>query len=201
MKSHDRLMPRGVAPGRIGGMSAPAGTVTAGAIVRHAEYPQWGRGYVIRATKRTTTVFFHWGGKRKIPASEPLEPARPIGVEADLFALCAEVPTQSWSRGHHTVYAVELDSAVLNNRAFKNRNPGAAAGVYLYVGVTGLAPEARFERHLAGTQSARLVKRYGRRLRLDLVEGYSRLPFTIAAWMEPKLAAWFRAQGFGVWQN
>jgi hypothetical protein len=33
------------------------------------------------------------------------------------------------------------------------------------------------------------------------VEGFSRLPFQIAAFMESKLAAWLRAQGFGVWQN
>jgi hypothetical protein len=181
-------------------MSDPAPLKT-GAIVRHTDYPAWGRGYIIRATKRTTTAFFQWGGKRKIAAGEPLEPARAVGAEVELFALCAEITAHSWSRGHHTIYAVELDPAVLKVRAFKDRNPGAAAGVCLYVGVTGLAPEARFDRHLAGTQSARFVKRYGKRLRLDLVEGYSRLPFTIAAWMEPKLAAWLRAQGFGVWQN
>lgn len=175
--------------------------MTRGDIVRHAEQPTWGHGYVIRATQRTTTVFFQWGGKRKIPAGEALEPSRPDGVTAELFALCAEIPPQSWSRGHHTVYAVELDPEVQKIRVFKDRNPGAAVGVCLYVGVTGLAPEARFERHLEGTQSARFVKRYGKRLRLDLVEGYSRLPFRIAAWMEPKLAAWLRAQGFAVWQN
>ena len=29
----------------------------------------------------------------------------------------------------------------------------------------------------------------------------ARLPYRVAACMEPKLAAWFRAQGFAVWQN
>ena len=61
-----------------------------GAIVNHADYPQWGHGYVIRARKKFTEVFFHWGGRRKVAAGEPLEEARPRTLEADLFALCGE---------------------------------------------------------------------------------------------------------------
>ena len=172
-----------------------------GDIVRHAGYPQWGRGYVIRVKKVSCEIFFRVGGKRKIDANEPLEPSPASGVEAEFFALCASVPPGSWSRGRHSVYAVELDPAVWKNRAFRERNPGGAAGGYLYVGVTGLTPEERFERHRAGTQSGRFVRAHGLRLRLDLVEGFSRLPYRIAACMEPKVAAWLRAQGFAVWQN
>jgi predicted GIY-YIG superfamily endonuclease len=146
-------------------------------------------------------VFFQWGGKRRIDRTEPLEPGRAIGLEAELFAQCAAVSSRSWSRGHHSVYAIELDPAVWKSRAFRERNPGGPAGGYLYIGVTGLTPEARFERHKAGTQSGRFVRTHGRRLRLDLVEGFSRLPHRIAIRMEPKLAAWLRAQGFAVWQN
>jgi predicted GIY-YIG superfamily endonuclease len=176
--------------------------VTPGDIVRHADYPQWGRGYVIRARKSSSVVFFQWGGRRKIDATEPLEPARASGaVEADFFSLCASLSAASWSRGRHSVYAVELDPSVWKNRAFRTRNPGGAAGGYLYIGVTGLTPQARFERHRTGTQSGRFVRTHGIRLRLDLVEGFSRLPYRIAACMEPKLAAWLRAQGFAVWQN
>jgi hypothetical protein len=172
-----------------------------GDIVRHAECPQWGCGYVIRARKTSSDVFFRWGGKRRIDTGEPLEPARAARVEAGFFALCAGLSAGSWSRGHHSVYAIELDRAVWNNRAFRDRNPGGAAGGCLYVGVTGLTPEQRFERHRAGTQSARFVRDHGLRLRLDLVEGFARLPYRIAACMEPRLAAWLRAQGFAVWQN
>jgi len=172
-----------------------------GDIVRHSDYPQWGRGYVIRARKTSFDLFFQWGGKRRVDAGEPIEPSRARGVEAEFFALCAGVSSRSWSRGHHSVYAIELDRTVWKNRAFRERNPGGAASGYLYVGVTGLPPEARFERHRAGVQSGRFVRTHGRRLRLDLVEGFSRLPYRIAACMEPKLAAWLRAQGFAVWQN
>jgi hypothetical protein len=176
--------------------------VTPGDIVRHADYPQWGRGYVIRVRKSSCDVFFQWGGKRKIDAREPLESSRAIGgVEAEFFSLCASLSAGSWSRGRHSVYAIELDPAVWKHRAFRDRNPGGATGGYLYIGVTGLAPTERFERHRTGTQSGRFVRTHGIRLRLDLVEGFSRLPYRIAACMEPKLAAWLRAQGFAVWQN
>ena len=172
-----------------------------GDIVRHADYPQWGRGYVIRAKKTSSDVFFLWGGTRKITADEPLEPSRTSGVEAAFFALCAGLSPRSWSRGRHSIYAIELDPAVWKHRAFRDRNPGGAVGGCLYIGVTGLTPEERFARHRRGTQSGRFVQTHGLRLRLDLVEGFSRLPYRIAACMEPKLAAWLRAQGFAVWQN
>ncbi len=105
-----------------------------GDIVRHADYPQWGRGYVIRVKKVSCEIFFRVGGKRKIDANEPLEPSLASGVEAEFFALCASVSPRSWSRGRHNVYAVELDRAVWKNRAFRERNPGGAAGGNVYVG-------------------------------------------------------------------
>jgi predicted GIY-YIG superfamily endonuclease len=176
-------------------------TPSPGDIVSHRDYPQWGHGYVIRARKASADVFFRWGGKRRVGAGEPLDRGRASGVEADFFALCAEFTSRSWSRGHHSLYAIELDRAVWRNRTFRARNPGGAAAGCLYIGVTGLTPEERFARHRAGTQSARFVRTHGVRLRLDLVEGFSRLPYRIAACLEPRLAAWLRAQGFAVWQN
>jgi predicted GIY-YIG superfamily endonuclease len=178
-----------------------AGGITPGAIVRHADYPQWGPGYVIRVSRRRRECFFVWGGRRSVTASEPLELTHLTPVQGDLFEICGAYSPQSWSRGHYSLYAVDLDPAVIERPDFRKRNPGGAAGGCLYIGVTGLKPEQRFERHLQGTQSARYVKKYGRRLRLDLVEGFSRLPYRVAVSMEPRVAAWLRAQGFGVWQN
>ena len=157
---------------------------------------------MIRARKKFTEVFFHWGGRRKVAAGEPLEEASLRRAWRPSSSTSArEYSPQSWARGHHSLYAVELDPAVLKNRKFLEKNPGGAASGCLYIGVTGLPPETRYERHLAGTQSARFVKAHGVRLRMDLVEGFSRLPYRVAAAMEPKVAAWLRAQGFGVWQN
>lgn len=156
---------------------------------------------MIRANKAAADVFFVWGGKRRIDAGEPLTPSPARGVEAEFFSLCAGLSPRSWSRGRHSLYAIELDRDVWTHRAFRDRNPGGAEGGCLYLGVTGLTPEARFERHREGTQSGRFVRTHGIRLRLDLVEGFARLPYRVAACMEPKLAAWLRAQGFAVWQN
>ncbi len=179
----------------------PPSALAPGDVVRHPHYPQWGCGHVIRVRKASADVFFQWGGKRSIAADEPLEPGRANGAAATLLGLCADLSSRSWARGRHSVYAIELDRAVWKHRAFRERNPGGANGLCLYVGVTGLTPEERFERHRSGRQSGRFVRVHGVRLRLDLVEGFSRLPYRIAAAMEPKLAAWLRAQGFAVWQN
>ena len=103
---------------------------------------------------------------------------------------------------HHNVYVILLDDAVAEHSSVRRLNPDRdPAKPCVYVGMTGLREEQRFDRHRTGTQSGRFVEKHGVRLRLDLVEGFSRLPFSVAAWMEPKLAAWLRAQGFGVWQN
>ena len=56
-----------------------------GDIVRHPDYPQWGSGYVIRARKTSSDIFFRWGGKRTVSAGESLEPSRVSGAEAELF--------------------------------------------------------------------------------------------------------------------
>lgn len=172
-----------------------------GDIVQHSAYPQWGRGYLISLRTGSADVFFHWGGRRRVASDEPLRRGRASAAESELFRLCAAVSSRGWSRGHHSVYAVELDGSVWAHRAFRDRNPGGATGGCLYLGVTGLTPEERFARHRAGTQSGRFVRTHAVRLRLDLVEGYGNLPYRIAARMEPKLAAWLRAQGFAVWQN
>jgi hypothetical protein len=102
-----------------------------GDIVRHGDYPQWGRGYVIRARKTSCDVFFQWGGKRRVNAGEPIEPSQAHGLEAEFFSLCSGLSPRSWSRGRHSIYAVELDRAVWKSRAFRDRNPGGAASGYL----------------------------------------------------------------------
>ena len=89
-----------------------------GDIVRHADYPQWGCGYVIRAKKASSDVFFRWGGKRRIDVGEPLEPSRASRVEAEFFSLFAGLSAGSWSRGHHSVYAIELDRVGLEEPSF-----------------------------------------------------------------------------------
>jgi len=53
----------------------------------------------------------------------------------------------------HHVYVIELDRAVLKHAKFRAANPGHdARKPPLYVGMTGLDPETRFERHKYGVK-------------------------------------------------
>ena len=67
---------------------------------------------------------------------------------------------------HYHVYVVELDDRVWNEPSFRRANPDYLLGQpYFYVGMTGLDPDIRFDRHTAGVQANRFVRDYGLRLR------------------------------------
>ena len=71
----------------------------------------------------------------------------------------------------------------------------------LYVGMTGLDPETRFERHKYGVKDNSFVRRYGKRLRPDLYDGLNPLPYKEAQRMEWVLARELRNDGWAVWQK
>jgi hypothetical protein len=104
-------------------------------------------------------------------------------------------------RPHYHVYVVELSKDVLYERPFKRANPGYVAGKpCFYVGMTGLDPDLRFDKHKAGIQANRYVRRFGLRLRPDLYELYNPLTYDAARDLEVELAIDFRESGCGVWQ-
>ena len=100
---------------------------------------------------------------------------------------------------HHSVYVVLLDPAVAKNRRVRaenaKRDPKKPC---LYVGMTGLRPEARFENHKQGIKSAWVVKRYGLRLLPELYAHLNPMPFAAAAQMEQDLAEDLRRAGYTV---
>jgi hypothetical protein len=54
-------------------------------------------------------------------------------------------------RKHYHVYVVELSSDVLLNARFMRANPNYSPGKpCVYVGMTGLEPDVRFDKHKAG---------------------------------------------------
>jgi hypothetical protein len=58
---------------------------------------------------------------------------------------------ESQPRETHRVYVIELDPAVLEEKRFRERNPQHRPGVpCVYVGMTGLTVEQRFENHRRG---------------------------------------------------
>jgi hypothetical protein len=103
---------------------------------------------------------------------------------------------------HYHVYVVELSKDVLDepkfrkaNREYDLRKP------CVYVGMTGLDPDVRFDKHKAGIQSNRYVRRYGLRLLPELYECYNPMPYDAARDMEVELAIGLREDGYGVWQG
>jgi hypothetical protein len=100
---------------------------------------------------------------------------------------------------HHSVYVVLLDDAVTKHpsilRVNLTRDPLKPC---VYVGMTGLPVDHRFENHKNGYKSAWVVKKYGVRLMPELYEHLNPMPFEAAAQMEIELAEDLRAQGYAV---
>lgn len=104
-------------------------------------------------------------------------------------------------RKHHHVYVIELSQDVLYEGRFRKANPGYITGKpCLYVGMTGLDPDVRFDKHKAGIQSNRFVKQFGLCLLPDLYELYNPMSYDSARDLEVELAIDFREAGYGVWQ-
>ena len=59
-------------------------------------------------------------------------------------------------RKHHHVYVIELSKDVLLKPRFRKNNPHYIDGQpCVYVGMTGLDPDVRFDKHKAGIQANR----------------------------------------------
>jgi predicted GIY-YIG superfamily endonuclease len=104
-------------------------------------------------------------------------------------------------RNHYHVYVIELSRDVLYEGRFKKANPGYIKGKQcVYVGMTGLDPDVRFDKHKAGIQANKYVKQYGLRLLPELYELYGLLTYDEASILEVELAIDLREGGYGVWQ-
>jgi hypothetical protein len=103
--------------------------------------------------------------------------------------------------GHYHVYAVQLSDEVWNAARFRRANPGYQLGKpFVYVGMTGLDPDLRFDKHKAGIQANGFVRDYGLRLLPGLYQKYNPMPYEAARAMEVELGIALRAKGYGVWQ-
>ncbi len=112
------------------------------------------------------------------------------------------MPARRRRRPHHCVYIVELSKEVLNEPRFRRANATYRLGFpCVYVGMTGLSPDVRFDKHKAGIQSNKFVRLYGLRLLPQLYEVYNPMPYDGARDMEVELAIALRAKGYGVWQG
>ena len=111
------------------------------------------------------------------------------------------MPAPRTRRHRHHVYVVELDDRVWNEPRYRAANPDYQhAKPLVYVGMTGLDPDLRFDRHKAGVQANRYVLAYGLRLLPALYAVYNPMPYEAAREMEVELAIGLREAGYGVWQ-
>jgi hypothetical protein len=128
-------------------------------------------------------------------------PAKPKAKAPSKRPARAAAPTARAPRHHHHVYVVELADQVWNEPSFRKANPDYELGKpFVYVGMTGLDPDLRLDKHKAGIQSNRFVFDYGLRLLPALYEVYNPMPYGAAQDMEVELAISLREAGFGVWQ-
>ncbi|SPJ17727.1 hypothetical protein SBBP2_460009 [Burkholderiales bacterium] len=114
---------------------------------------------------------------------------------------CTHLNATLRRRNHYHVYVIELSKDVLYEGGFRKANPDYIIGKpCVYVGMTGLDPDVRFDKHKAGIQSNRYVQQFGLRLLPHLYEVYNPMPYDGARDMEVELAIGLREEGFGVWQ-
>jgi hypothetical protein len=100
---------------------------------------------------------------------------------------------------HHNVYVVLLKDAVTKHPSILRLNPKRdPLKPCVYVGMTGIPVDHRFENHKNGYKSAWVVRKYGMRLMPELYEHFNPMPFEAAVQMESELAEDLRAAGYTV---
>ncbi len=132
-----------------------------------------------------------------MPTASRKTPRKPPGAKSAATPRAARTP-----RSHHYhVYVIELADRVWNAARFRRANPDYQLGKpFVYVGMTGLDPDVRFDKHKAGIQSNVFVFRYGLRLLPALYAAYNPMPYEAACDMEVELGIALREAGYGVWQ-
>ena len=100
---------------------------------------------------------------------------------------------------HHNVYVILLSDAVAKHPSILRLNPKRdPLKPCVYVGMTGIPVDHRFENHKNGYKSAWVVRKYGVQLMPELYEHLNPMPFEAAVQMETELADELRAAGYTV---
>ncbi len=100
-------------------------------------------------------------------------------------------------RGRSKIYVVLLHESVRRKRGLRaGLNPALPA---VYVGLTNLSPQRRFENHKGNRKAGRgYVRDYGICLLPDLYEAYNPMPAKLAVEAEKALAEKLRREGYMV---
>ena len=103
---------------------------------------------------------------------------------------------------HYYVYVVLLSDDVLNQPKFRKANPDCdVQKPCLYVGMTGLDPDTRFDNHKAGHKANKYVQEFGLELMMGHVDDLTQpMSYEDAKYLEVDVAIRLRNQGYAVWQ-
>jgi len=101
---------------------------------------------------------------------------------------------------HHNVYVVLLDDSIKKLITVRKLNPRRISDKpCVYVGMTGLLPEKRFENHKKGKKAGKgYVKKYGLKLLPELYEDRNPMTYDEAVIVEEALAKKLRREGYTV---
>lgn len=112
----------------------------------------------------------------------------------------AEIESEAAKQAfHHNVYVILLDPKVARHPTILRINPKRdPAKPCVYVGMSGLPPEHRFENHKHGYKAAWVVEKYGVRLLPELYAHLNPMPYEAALQMELELAEDLRNEGYTV---
>jgi predicted GIY-YIG superfamily endonuclease len=100
------------------------------------------------------------------------------------------------------VYVVLLSPEVLRQVKFSKANAAYKVGEpCVYVGMTGLDLDTRFDKHKAGVQANGYVQKYGLRLMPELVDDLKQpMTYKDAQYLEVEVGIKLKERGYGVWQ-
>jgi len=113
--------------------------------------------------------------------------------ESNALTLCSGSAHQTF---HHDVYVILLRDVAAKQSSILRVNPKRdLLKPCIYVGMTGLPVDHRFENHKNGYKSVWIVRKYGVRLMPELNEHLNPMPFEAAVQTELELAEDLRVAG------
>ena len=99
-----------------------------------------------------------------------------------------------------TVYVIALEPTVMRKKAYLKANAQYAVGnPCVYVGMTALTPEARYQQHKSGVRANKYARDFG--LRIIEEECIAALTYQEAQVKEVQLATTLRHRGWAAWQK
>ncbi|GAB4222401.1 MAG: hypothetical protein Kow0062_19610 [Acidobacteriota bacterium] len=167
---------------------------------RHPGKPEWGVGQVLSAAENRVLLFFVGGGRRTIVVDRVR--LEPVAAGEGQWRCLDALEGLDWQRARRNLYVVRLDPRVLRIERFRTENPTYNPELpCVYVGITGLSPEERFQNHLRGHKASWFVKEFGRKLMPERYRRFNPMPDELARYVEPDYSKWLRLLGYAVWSN